>query len=371
MAQRNGNGRERMSGGDLSLTFLQDGGQPAQTVADALVAFIGGAQASLVMAIYDCALVGDLAQQVADGINGAAGRGVDVRFAYFAGPHRSPTVPPPAAGSAGFAAMLQVPARTVAGFRALMHHKYVVRDAGTASAAVWTGSTNWTADAWEREENLILQIPSAGLAGCFRADFEELWTTRVIENSGRQDGGPAAISYGGQAITARVWFSPGEGQQMAHAVADGVRGAQRRVVISSPVLTDGSILGALRDLVHNGQVPVAGICDATQMEEVFDQWGQDERSAWKIEAFGEVAHAGRFAGKRSQPYAPGSVHDYMHAKIIVVDETVFTGSYNFSHSGEENAENMLVLPSAAVADACTRYVSRLIDKYGQSTAPVP
>ena len=69
--------------------------------------------------------------------------------------------------------------------------------------------------------------------------------------------------------------------------------------------------------------------------------------------------------------APGSVHDYMHAKSIVVDETVFTGSYNFSHSGEENAENMLVLPSAAVADACTRYVSRLIDKYGQSTAPVP
>jgi phosphatidylserine/phosphatidylglycerophosphate/cardiolipin synthase-like enzyme len=107
------------------------------------------------------------------------------------------------------------------------------------------------------------------------------------------------------------------------------------------------------------------------MEEVFDQWGQDERAQWKTEAFGEVAHAGRFAGKHSQPYAPGSVHDYMHAKIVVVDDMVFTGSYNFSHSGEENAENLLLLSSAGVADACTRFVSRLVDVYGQGTAPVP
>jgi phosphatidylserine/phosphatidylglycerophosphate/cardiolipin synthase-like enzyme len=158
---------------------------------------------------------------------------------------------------------------------------------------------------------------------------------------------------------------------MAHAVADAIRGARRRVVVASPVLTDGSILGALRDLVHGGEVPVAGICDATQMEEVFDQWGQDERAAWKLAAFGEVAHAGSFAGKHSRAYASNSVHDYMHAKIVVVDDTVFTGSYNFSHSGEDNAENLLMLPCPAIADVCTRYIGRLVDRYGQSTAPVP
>lgn len=360
-----------MSTGDLSLTFLQDGGQPAQSVADALSGFLNGAQSSLAIAVYDCALSGALAGQIAGAINSAGRRGVDVRFAYFAGPHRSPTVPPPKGGSDTFAATLQVPTRTIAGFQALMHHKYVVRDAGTNAAAVWTGSTNWTDDAWDREENIIVQAPSSALAACYLADFEDLWQRRVIENTGRSAGGTAAVSYLGQGVTAQVWFSPGEGQQMAHAVADAIHGARRRVVVASPVLTDGSILGALRDLVHNGQVPVAGICDATQMEEVFDQWGQDERAQWKVQAFGEIAHAGRFAGKHSQPYAPGSVHDYMHAKIIVIDDTVFTGSYNFSHSGEENAENLLSLPNSGIADACVRYISRLIDKYGQGTAPVP
>ena len=41
-----------------------------------------------------------------------------------------------------------------------MHHKYVVRDA----ASVWSGSTNWTADSWTREENVIVTVDSPGLA---------------------------------------------------------------------------------------------------------------------------------------------------------------------------------------------------------------
>jgi phosphatidylserine/phosphatidylglycerophosphate/cardiolipin synthase-like enzyme len=357
--------------GDLSITFLRDGGQPAQAVAGALTEFLGGARQSLAIAVYDCTLTGPLADQIAGAINAAEQRGVDVRYAYFAGPFRHPVVPPPKGKSDAFAATLHVPVRTVAGFQALMHHKYVVRDAGTGAGAVWTGSTNWTHDSWEREENVILQIPSSELAGLYLEDFEELWRRRVIEHTGRDASGPAAMCYGGRALAGHVWFSPGQGQRMAHAVADAIRDASRRVVVASPVLTDGPILGALRDLARLGQVPLAGVCDATQMEEVFDQWAQDENAQWKLEAFGEVAHAGRFAGKHSQPYAPGSGHDYMHAKMVVVDDTVFTGSFNFSHSGVENAENLLFLPGSGIADACTRFIGRLVDTYGQATAPVP
>jgi phosphatidylserine/phosphatidylglycerophosphate/cardiolipin synthase-like enzyme len=63
------------------------------------------------------------------------------------------------------------------------------------------------------------------------------------------------------------------------------------------------------------------------------------------------------------PYAPGSVHDYMHAKITVVDDTVLTGSYNLSHSGEENAENLLVLVSAPLADQFAAFVDRVYAGY--------
>ena len=55
-----------------------------------------------------------------------------------------------------------------------MHHKYLVRDGQT----VWTGSTNWTLDSWEREENVIATIASPGIAAAYAANFAELGATR-------------------------------------------------------------------------------------------------------------------------------------------------------------------------------------------------
>ena len=69
-----------------------------------------------------------------------------------------------------------------------MHHKYVIRDA----AAVWTGSTNWTADSWTREENVIVTVDSPALAARYGEDFEQLWTTRDVAQSGKVDTAPVA-----------------------------------------------------------------------------------------------------------------------------------------------------------------------------------
>jgi phosphatidylserine/phosphatidylglycerophosphate/cardiolipin synthase-like enzyme len=70
-----------------------------------------------------------------------------------------------------------------------------------------------------------------------------------------------------------------------------------------------------------------------------------------------------FAGKRSTPYAPGAVHDYMHAKVTVCDDTVFIGSFNLSHSGEENAENVLEILDAGLADQMAAFIDAVRAKY--------
>ena len=44
----------------------------------------------------------------------------------------------------------------------------------------------------------------------------------------------------------------------------------------------------------------------------------------------------------------------MHAKAVVADGEVLTGSYNCSHGGEENAENVLWIQDAAAADQVAR-----------------
>jgi phosphatidylserine/phosphatidylglycerophosphate/cardiolipin synthase-like enzyme len=70
-----------------------------------------------------------------------------------------------------------------------------------------------------------------------------------------------------------------------------------------------------------------------------------------------------FHGKRSTPYAPGAVHDYMHAKVTVADDTVFVGSFNLSRSGEENAENVLEIADAALADRMADWIDELRARY--------
>jgi hypothetical protein len=48
---------------------------------------------------------------------------------------------------------------------------------------------------------------------------------------------------------------------------------------------------------------------------------------------------------------------------MVTDESVFTGSYNLSHSGEENAENVLEIESPMVADLFAAYVESVTARY--------
>jgi phosphatidylserine/phosphatidylglycerophosphate/cardiolipin synthase-like enzyme len=54
----------------------------------------------------------------------------------------------------------------------------------------------------------------------------------------------------------------------------------------------------------------------------------------------------------------------MHNKVLVVDDSVITGSYNFSRSAQFNAENILFMESAPLAEAYSGYIDHLMRKYG-------
>ena len=59
----------------------------------------------------------------------------------------------------------------------------------------------------------------------------------------------------------------------------------------------------------------------------------------------------------------------MHAKLVVADDTTFVGSFNFSRSGELNAENVLEIRDAAIADRLAAYVDELRARYPPATVP--
>ena len=62
------------------------------------------------------------------------------------------------------------------------------------------------------------------------------------------------------------------------------------------------------------------------------------------------------------------MHDYMHAKAVVVDGSIVTGSYNLSRGGGDNAENVLDITNGALADRFVHFADQVAARYA---APSP
>ena len=340
---------------------LTDGGQTAEQVAGWIADFLRPARRSLELALYDLRLPGAVGDELADELRAAAGRGVEIRLLYNIDSARPPAIQPPPSTRPELLAELPIDARPVPGIPDLMHHKYVVRD----GAAVLSGSTNWTIDSWTRQENVLVSIDSEALAGAYEANFTELWERPDVEKSGRVKPTPVELE-GGASV--RPWFTPGHGTALSQAIATAIGCARRRVRIASPVITSAPILGTLAEVAANGGLDVAGVIDEPQSDAVFGQWATGG-SDWKIPLLAKALSMLPFSGKPSTPWAPDTVHDFMHAKVTVADDTVFAGSFNLSRSGEANAENVLEIRDPALADRMADFIDRIRARYPPTTVP--
>ncbi len=358
----------------LSVTFLRDtrsGGDPGQpaSVAAALGDFISAATSTVDVAIYDFRLSEDLGSPVVEALVSSAAKGVRVRIGYDAGK--------PAAGTAAdFAALQADPApegtadwvqehfsgtdvdiKGITASPQLMHSKYVLRDAATSAAAVWTGSTNFTDDAWTLQENNILTIQAPDLAAAYQQDFDSMWTTGSIRGTGAGDGGSTTVTEFGVS-----WdFAPGDGKAIDAALVRLVKGAGTRIVVAAMVLTSHPLLAALATAVKAG-VQVSGIYDAGQMDPIVADWRKIPADAKVVADWSSVAAV--LARKHSTPYTPTSTHDFMHNKILICDDTVVTGSYNFSANAQRNAENHLRITDPALAGQYAEYIATIAAAYG-------
>jgi phosphatidylserine/phosphatidylglycerophosphate/cardiolipin synthase-like enzyme len=361
------NGRDNT----ISTLFLCGGCQTRIDVAHRLARFVSQAQHTIDIAAYSFSLCPESRDIVIGALEERVAAGVQVRIAYDAGTQQA-VMPyhqdPCDFSTEQFLASVRLHTRPIEGFRALMHHKYIVLDGNTDAAQVWTGSTNFTDESWELQENNIVVFESKELSEYFQQDFDELWTDGDIVSSGILDSGETTLQYGGKPAYVLVNFSPGEGDWIDESIANVIERARERVSIASVVVTSTRILRALQDVMRRG-VPIDGIYDWSQMEGVKYQWRNVEMNRWKIPAFAEIVKYGNLVGKASTPYAPGSRHDYMHNKVVVADDTVLTGSYNFSRHAQKNAENSLMITSAPLAETYRKYINRITGMYAPMSQP--
>jgi phosphatidylserine/phosphatidylglycerophosphate/cardiolipin synthase-like enzyme len=363
----------------------------ARQVAGLFAAFAKRATTTLDICIYDFRLaLPDVSDKIVTAINGAADRGVTVRVAYDANEASDTEIikqfrgaggdPAPTGTQAFIARSLRAPVHTraiaeetvrdevtdepIAPGSHIMHHKYMVADAATAAAAVWTGSTNFTVDAWALQENNIVVISSAALAAQYTKDFNELWTTKKLTGTGKGNAG--SVTVGG--VEVRYAFAPGEGSAIETLIAQAVSGATTRVRVASMVTSSPAILTALKDRI-DAKIDFKGVYDQGETQDVLSQWERSATGAPKV-ALAKAVLA-KMVPKDSQhfnPKATDGAHNFMHDKIVVADDMLVTGSFNFSANAAHNAENVLALQNAHLAQAYASYIDGLVARYG---APAP
>ncbi len=370
-------------GGSDPSRVIQATKPQAQEVAELLAAHIESARQTLSIAIYDFRLAEPEADIVIRALNARAQAGVLVRIAYFQQPARRPHSQfetrggDPAPGTdTSFYARLHRRVRTKAVTEAdiqsiaasvhkkpilggghLMHSKYAICDATSPSAAVWTGSANFTTDAWTIQDNNIVIVKSQELASFYATDFAELWDAGRVAGTGLHDLGSATVD--GTRID--VAFAPAEGATIDSTIAGYISAARERIVIASMVISSGAILGALVDALERG-VALSGVYDGPEMHDVQSEWTRSAAGAGKAAQWQTVQR--KLVAKRSEPYTDQGPHNFMHDKCVAVDGgIVVTGSFNFSQNATRNAENILTLHSEDVATQYERYIESLISRY--------
>lgn len=192
----------------------------------------------------------------------------------------------------------------------IMHHKFMVVDGQT----VWTGSTNLTPTSLYRHNNNALTIKNARLAQAFDGEFERLFTKREFGKSMRGETAPTEqIPLPGGA-TVQAFFSPaGHGRE---AVVAEVKDAKKRIQFLTFSLTD----------VETGDAMVERFKSGVKIQGIFDRWL----------AAGQYSLFDKFKGAKLDVRKDGN-EALMHHKVMVIDDdTVITGSYNYSQNAEAN-----------------------------------
>jgi phosphatidylserine/phosphatidylglycerophosphate/cardiolipin synthase-like enzyme len=305
----------------LELYFAPQHGREAR---ERLIGLMDGAQSRLEVAVMELE-----DREIGQALTRAAARGVQVRL-FTDSDYRRETRESLGALSNSRArceTLQQVQVCYDSRNDALMHHKFVLID----QKGVWTGSTNLTWGAFERNNENSLWLADVGLVQAYRAEFDAIF-------AGQESGLGRSQGFWLGATEGRVYFSPAGGPKARQAILDLVQRSSHEIWVAAFVLTDRRILQGLTS-AHQRGVQVRVVIDGRNLEN-----SREER----------LALAGIEVRQDGNPYA-------MHHKVMVLDrEWVVTGSSNFTNSGfGRNNENLLILRDGALAQRYRREVEAI------------
>jgi phosphatidylserine/phosphatidylglycerophosphate/cardiolipin synthase-like enzyme len=330
-------------------------------LASRLVAFLDEARESLDCAIYDLRH-----PQVLAAFQRAVARNVRLRIAYDASKERAGglSADPKAGGTEAALAQSGLLSHATAVHERghhLMHDKFVLRD----GRDVWVGSANFTIGGLELQDNNSLTIASPDLVGRFATTFTSLVQPHHQhdhQEARALDSGPVSrVSIGSVAIT--PLFAPVAGEAieegLAGALSEAIQG-RRRIRLLAFLLSDSGLLQALIPLAHQPDFDIRGVYDPNGMQDVLRYTKLDRSLFWFLQD-------PRFSAAPSHAFSAKREQDFMHNKTLIIgDDVIYTGSYNFSENAEANDEVSLKIVSGPLAAAYADYCDTLFAAYAHT-----
>jgi len=274
------------------------------TLEQRLLSEIAHASHQIDMAIYSLEL-----DSVVDALRKAKDRGVEVRVVTES---KNADEQVERLRAAGISVVLDNNSR-------LMHDKFVVFD----RYRVWTGSYNFTYHGTYHNDENVVVLDSSKVARLFEEEFEEMFSAGLFGRTSPRGEGQTFL-VGDTKV--EVYFSPDD--DVGKRLSRLIRNSSSRLRFMAFSFTSDPLGAAVMSAYHRG-IDVRGVIERQQN----DRWCEFEK-------FRTSGVNVRLDSNRS----------FMHHKVMVVDDAVVTGSYNFSKSAEEyNDENLLILHSPRLA----------------------
>ena len=217
------------------------------------------------------------------------------------------------------------------GRSALMHNKFAIFD----QSIVWTGSTNFTYNGFNKNNNNSIWINDDTVAEIFENEFNEMLDGNF---------GPSSPSYQYKQLTkvdgSRIIILFGSEDSTINEINYYLRNAKQNIVVMAFSFTHDDMGDILVDKIEEG-VTVATLF---------------EKRASMTE-YSEMPRLYCAGAHVRQDGNPGT----MHHKVIIIDgEIVITGSLNFTQNAtQKNDENVIIVYDSQIAESYIHEFERL------------
>jgi phosphatidylserine/phosphatidylglycerophosphate/cardiolipin synthase-like enzyme len=218
----------------------------------------------------------------------------------------------------------------------LMHNKFMVID----HSEVWTGSMNYTISSTYEDNNNLIRIRSSKVATDYTTEFEEMFVDDFFGPDAITNTPYPQVTVDGTPL--EVYFSPDD--HVARRIAALLRAANSSIFFLAYSFTADDFGDIIRQKAQDG-LKVAGVMDDSQIK--LDTGTE----------YDPFITAGL-------PVFPDGNAGLMHHKVMIIDnEIVITGSYNFTASAERtNDENVLIIFDKQLAADYMAEFQRVFDE---------